>query len=244
MKKIYTIMFLTCFLLISFVGISSIHANSYAMSTEDIGYYDCWLHADGKTWQNGVKPSSTITHTFTIAVPIDTSKKLKSYNVSYLSNKQGKYKDKYYKYAVDNGRILDYKYLGNGEMQYTIRTTLRANEVIDGKDITRQDQAKLVQGKRFYMPVLIKWEYEESSGDGDFGIRAGHVDTYCIDSNGKSSKISCKEYFEGIGDSSTGLLYVYQKKTNSGRSINRLLYVEDCRYNPAKRIKTYNDIKS
>ncbi len=100
---------------------------------------------------------------------------LKSYCVSFLSNEQGKFNKRFYKYAVDNGRILDYNYLGNSEMQYTIKTTLRANEVTNGKDITKEEQAKLVQGRRFYIPVLINWEYANSEGFELLGWVSGGV---------------------------------------------------------------------
>ncbi|WP_312652981.1 hypothetical protein [Aminipila sp.] len=105
------------------------------------------------TWQGGIKPGSTITTTFSVALPTG---KIKSYNVEFLDYTTGKFTSQYYNYAVDNGRIISSSISGS-KVTYTIKSTLRGNVINDGLDITKNDQSELVAGKRFYMPVLITY---------------------------------------------------------------------------------------
>lgn len=127
----------------------------------DIGSYDIWLHADGVTWQKNIKPGSSITHNPTIKIPVDDSKNPKNFNVEFLSDPYDIASD-YRKYAVNSGNILDFEYLGNGQLSFKLNTKL-VSWGNDGRgfDIKEYDwQMAKVQGWRFYIPVRVTWEYE------------------------------------------------------------------------------------
>lgn len=128
----------------------------------DVGYYDIWLHADGKTWQKGINPGSAIIHNPTIMIPVDDSKNPVNFTVEFLSDLD-KIPGRFLDFSNKTGLVKSFEYLGNGQMKFEIETKLESWGN-DGKgfDIKQYGwQMKAVEGWRFYIPVKISWEYQE-----------------------------------------------------------------------------------
>lgn len=158
-------------------------SNGSDSSLADIGSYDVWLHADGKTWQNGIKPGSSVSVNFDVPLGISSQYHSSVKNVSavFLDKPSDIYNQKYFPYGVTNAIISNCKYQGNGKVSFTYKTTLTDNSGLGGFDITRSDQAELVQGKRFYLPVKISYEIEGKGSSGIITWTLGNPDSFEID---------------------------------------------------------------
>lgn len=125
----------------------------------DIGYYECWLHADGITWQNGTKPGSTVIHNPTIKSSYLYPGQVKG--VKSVEFYPGNDIGSYYNNAVNNGKILSYSYYnyqGLPTVNFQFQTTLTDNSGEGGLDVKKWWQSSQVQGRRFYLPVKVTWE--------------------------------------------------------------------------------------
>jgi len=149
----------------------------------DVGYFDCWLHSDGVTWQNVpgygvVKPGDTVVYSYTVYYDgPETPVGVKSvrfypgdeatYNQTYrqywqeYSDYMSADKSGYFTYSVTSLTVNSFQYLGNGKVQITITAplvTATKDGAYYGKYMRESWQGKLTQGRRFYLPTVIEWE--------------------------------------------------------------------------------------
>lgn len=183
MKKTKLIILVMLFLNFSFVSAASENVSpmNFNITTQnttqkiydlDVGYYDVWKHMDG-TWQQGIKPGSSVTHSHTVEYQGEGT--VKSVKMSFYENSKSDY-DKtiraswqrysdymslMYPYAVNNHNSLNYSLNKNtSSASFTIKTKLTDNYGLGGLDIKKDWQGGKVEGKRFYIPILIEWEVE------------------------------------------------------------------------------------
>lgn len=170
----YTLLTLIVIAGINYESIFKSHADGIIQPQYqlDIGYWDCWKYSDGVTWQDK-KPGDTVTHKVTVAYDgAGTVKGVKG--VTFFGNDEAKYNltskpnvlsysdylDNIYPYAVNNAQNISYKYLGNQKVEFTITTKLTDWSGQKGENIKKWWQSTQVEGRRFYIPVLIEWEIE------------------------------------------------------------------------------------
>lgn len=124
----------------------------------DVGYWDIWRHSDGITWQYTGKPRDSKEYIFTLKNPTsmadyqNISYKIcyplieKEYNQAggWLGHSYIDFMDKILRYTPQDYRIKD------GKM---------VSLVLDGfyENIKKEWQGQLVEGRRWYLPVLVEW---------------------------------------------------------------------------------------
>jgi hypothetical protein len=158
----------------------------------DSGQFNCWMHSDGKTWQNVpgfgvVKPNDTVTFTYTVEYDGPNKDKIAGVKSVYfydgdesLYNKTARVSWQTYKkysrgdyanFAVKALTVDKFNYLGNNKVEITITTTLDSVAIdkyypdYPGQYMHEQFQGKLTQGRKFYTPTVIEWQLKDAPPD-------------------------------------------------------------------------------
>lgn len=151
----------------------------------DVGYFSCWQHADGVTWQNipgfGVKkPGDTVTFSYTVTYDGPASDQVTGVkDVSFYQGDAGIYgttfrqgwqpyniyDELYGDFIVTRMEEPQFVYKGNKQVNITITVELKTKQMHGdppnwGKQIKEAWQSKLTDGRKFFTPVLIEWELE------------------------------------------------------------------------------------
>lgn len=140
-------------------------ANEILFETQaDTGYWDIWLHADGVTWQHTGKPDDTKSYDEFEIVPPGQAEKYE--NVRYemvtgITKEQfiqaggwNDFKPDEKGWEVFEKDILrhlpdNYRKTGGNQVTFVLSPEDEAEE------ITKKEQAELVRGLRWYLPVTI-----------------------------------------------------------------------------------------
>lgn len=151
--------------LICLVGVNiPAEANEPILRQISVGYWDIWRHADGITWQETGKPGDTKEYTFQPTVPA----KMEGYKniefkikpIIYISEQEytqygGRAGTSYPQFRLDILQYLPQNYQKKDDKTVTFK--------LDGKyfDIKKDWQGQQVEGRRYYLPVLVEWYGEE-----------------------------------------------------------------------------------
>lgn len=124
----------------------------------DVGYWDIWRHSDGVTWQHTGRPGDRKEYVFDLQTPSSIAN---YQNMSYKIilpvsaeryNQAGCWQEMTYaRFDKDICRYIPQDY--QKEEDKTVSLTL------DGTyfDIKKEWQGQLVEGRRWYLPVVVEW---------------------------------------------------------------------------------------
>ncbi len=190
-----------------FINAPPIYAANVSQNQIDVGEFNVWLHSDGVTWQSipgyGVKkPGDTVTVTYTVTYDGPASDKVVGVKgASFYTGDQNIYNTTYRKdwqiYDIYEGHIDKYRvtnmtnvravYKGNRQVQMTVTIDLKTAAMHGsparwGLDISEPWQAKMTNGRKFYIPTLIEWQIEGT----------GHSLTVQIEGQGSTTPAGSK----------------------------------------------------
>lgn len=125
----------------------------------ELGYYDIWRHSDGVTWQYTGQPGDYKEFTFNIAPPPGAE----NYTNVYFTADINITEDLYEAAGRRHGLAWD-----DFDSNFN-RVTPQNYELLDNTprvgfnllgrydDIKKTEQAQLVLGRRYYLPIYIEW---------------------------------------------------------------------------------------
>lgn len=163
MPKRYFYKALICLVMLSIILVGGSYTTAKAAQSIQrqicVGYWDIWRHSDGVTWQYTGSPGQQKNHTFELETP---ESMVEYQNVDYkiisteiteeIYNRLGGYQGMNY----DDFDLNIYRYLPDDYHQIADKTV---SLKLDGfyEEIKKDWQNQLVEGRRWYLPVVIEW---------------------------------------------------------------------------------------
>lgn len=152
-------LFILLFCLLTITNIVQAQEPELIGSQIRMGQWDIWLHADGKTWQHTGKPGDYKTLTFEMTQPAEA----KDYNNVYFVAKAGVTQQQYEAAGGHWGReweefFSEYLFYAPKDLKRVNNSpTLGFTLNEPSRDIKKTEQAKLVQGRSWYLPMFVEW---------------------------------------------------------------------------------------